>query len=97
MEVLVSRSDHHPQPSTFALRLPSGLVDVEDRLLRQSLPCLVVGRGQGFRDLLMKLADRSQADVYPENGFGDFLTAPASYPVESREMGKQRRELGSET
>lgn len=88
MEVLVCRGDHHPQPSTLALRLPPGLVDVQGWLFGQSLPSLVMGRGQGLRDFLMKLADRSQADVYPENGFGHFLTAPASYPVEPCEMGK---------
>ena len=97
MEVLIRRSDHNSQPATFAMRLPSGLVDVEGRLLRQSLPCFVVGSGQGFRDLLMKLANRSQADVYPEDGLGDFLTAPASHSMQTRQMGKQCGELGTKT
>ena len=45
----------------------------------------------------MKLADRSQTDVNPENRLGDFLTAPASHSVKTRQMGKKCGEPGSET
>jgi len=97
MEVLDAGSDHNPQPSTFPVRFPSSLVDVELRLLRQSLPCFGAGRGQGFRNLLMKLADRSQADVYSEDGLGDFLAAPTSYAVQTRQMSKQCGKPGAKT
>jgi len=81
--------DDDPKPAALPLLLPSGLVDVEDRLFRQGLLCLFMGRRQGFGDLLMEFADRPERNVDPENRLGDFLAAPASYSVQTRQMGKQ--------
>jgi hypothetical protein len=97
MEKRNNRSDDDPKPATLSLIFPTGLVDVENRLFRQSLPCGFMGRRQGFRDLLMELADRSKTDVNPEDRLGDFLTTPASYSMETRQMGKKCGEPGSKT
>ena len=89
--------DDNPKPTALPLFFPSGLVDVEDRLFRQRLSCRFMCRRQGFGYLLMELADRSQTDVDPENRLGDFLATPASYSVETRQVGKESGEPGPET
>jgi hypothetical protein len=91
------RSYEYPKPAALSLSFPSGLIDVENRLFRQSLPRLCMGTSQGFGDLLMKLAHRSETDVDPEDRLGDFLTTPPSDSVQPREMGQKRRKPGAET
>jgi len=91
------RSCETPEPSALALIPPSGLVDIEDRLLRESLSCFCMGGSQGLGDLLMKFADGSQTDVNGENSLGYFPAAPASYSVQTRQMGKQCGEPWPET
>jgi hypothetical protein len=73
--------DNDPMPGALSLFFPSGLVDVEDRLFRQGLSYRFLRGRQGFRDLLMKLADRSQTNINPENRLGDFLATPSSHSV----------------
>lgn len=97
MEKRNHRSDECPKPTALSLRFPSGLVDVEDRLLRQTFPCVCIGVSQGLGDFLMELADGSQTDVNTENGFGYFLAAAASYSVKTGQMGKKCCEPWSET
>ena len=91
------RSDEYPKPAGLSLSSPSGLINVEDRLFRQSLPRLCMGRSQGFGDLLMKFAHRSETDVTPEDRLGDFLTPSPSDSVQPREMGQKGRKPGAET
>jgi len=81
MEQRNHRSDKYPKPAALALRFPSGLIDVEDRLFRESLLRFFMSGRQGFGDFLMKLADRAQADLNTENRLGDFLTTSASHTV----------------
>jgi len=97
MEEGNKRGDEDPKPPAFSLSFPSGLVDVEHRLFRQSLPCLLMGGSQGFRDLLMELANGPQTDVDAEDGLGDLLTAPPSYSVTTCQMCKKCGEPGSKT
>ncbi len=65
MEECNSRSDEYSKPASFSLRFLSGLVDVENGLLRKRSGYLFMSRRQGFGDFLMKLAHRSQTDVNP--------------------------------
>jgi hypothetical protein len=81
MEERNHRSDKYPKPAALALRLPSGLIDVEDRLSPERLLRSFMSGRQGFGDFLMKLADRAQADLNTENRLGDFLTTSASHTV----------------
>jgi len=97
MEEGNNRGDKDPKPPPFSLSFPSGLVDVEHRLLRQSLPCSCVGGHQGFRDLLMEFADGPQTDVDAKDRLGDLLAASASHSMQTRQMGKQCSDPGSKT
>jgi hypothetical protein len=87
MEKHHNRSNEYPKPAALSLRFPSGLVDVEDRLFGQSLPCLRMGASKGFGDLLMKFAHGSERDVNPEDRLRDFLPTSPSDSVQPREMG----------
>lgn len=88
MEKSNNRGDKDPKPPSFSLSFPSGLVDVEHRLLRQSFPISCVGGCQGFRHLLMEFAEGPQTEGDAKGRLGDLLAASASHSMQTRQMGK---------
>ena len=91
------RCDQDPKPASQALRSPSGLIPIENRLLREMLSRLFVRVCQGFGDLLVKLADRSQTNADSENRRSYFFATSASHSMETAEMGKKCGESWTNT